>query len=126
MCSSTTSPRTARERKRPTGERSTSPTRSPPPSKAGLGGLTRSLAVEVARRGVTVNAVAPGLVETDLTRELAHFESSVRRGVPMGRPASLHEVAACVRFLTSGDASYVTGQTINVDGGLAAMALSID
>jgi len=94
-------------------------------AKAGLGGLTRALAVEVAQKGVTVNAVAPGLVETDLTRELAHFEASVRRAVPMRRPARLAEIAACVRFLASAEASYVTGQTLNVDGGLAAMAFSV-
>lgn len=95
-------------------------------SKAGLSGLTRALAVEVARRGVTVNAVAPGLVDTELTRELAHFQNSVRIGVPMGRPAQLAEIAACVRFLAGADASYVTGQTITVDGGLGAMAFSIE
>jgi 3-oxoacyl-[acyl-carrier protein] reductase len=95
-------------------------------AKAGLSGLTRALAVEVAHRGVTVNAVAPGLVETDLTRDLAHFEASVHRAVPMRRPARLDEIAACVRFLASSEASYVTGQTLTVDGGLAAMAFSID
>lgn len=94
-------------------------------SKAGLSGLTRALAVEVARRGITVNAVAPGLVDTELTRELPHFGNSVRAGVPMGRPARLAEVAACVRFLAGDDASYVTGQTVTVDGGLGAMAFSV-
>ncbi len=95
-------------------------------SKAGLSGLTRALAIEVARRGVTVNAVAPGLVATDLTRELGHFEESVRRAVPMRRPARLDEVAACVRFLAGDDASYITGQTVTVDGGLGAQAFAID
>jgi 3-oxoacyl-[acyl-carrier protein] reductase len=94
-------------------------------SKAALGGLTRALAVEVAHKGVTVNAVAPGLVETDLTRELAHFEASVRKAVPIRRPARLEEVAACVRFLASDEASYVTGHTLSVDGGLGALAFSI-
>jgi 3-oxoacyl-[acyl-carrier protein] reductase len=94
-------------------------------SKAGLTGLTRALAVEVAHKGVTVNAVAPGLVETDLTRELAHFEASVRNAVPMRRPGRLEEVAACVRFLASEEASYVTGQTLTVDGGLAALAFNV-
>lgn len=95
-------------------------------SKAGLSGLTRALAVEVAHKGITVNAVAPGLVETDLTRDLAHFEASVRNAVPMRRPARLEEIVACVRFLASKEASYVTGQTLTVDGGLAALAFSIN
>ncbi len=95
-------------------------------SKAALSGLTRALAVEVAHRGVTVNAVAPGLVATDLTRELGHFEASVARAVPMRRPAELHEVAQGVRFLASEHASYITGQTLTIDGGLSAMAFSLN
>jgi 3-oxoacyl-[acyl-carrier protein] reductase len=95
-------------------------------AKAGLSGLTRAMAIEVAYRGVTVNAVAPGLVETDLTRDLGHFEASVRRAVPMRRPARPEEVAACVRFLAGDEASYVTGQTLTVEGGLGALAFSID
>lgn len=94
-------------------------------AKAGLSGLTRALAVEVARKGVTVNAVAPGLIETDLTRDLGHFAASVRAAVPMRRPGKVAEVAACVRFLAGDDASYVTGQTLTVDGGLAALAFSV-
>jgi 3-oxoacyl-[acyl-carrier protein] reductase len=95
-------------------------------SKAALAGLTRALAVEVAHRGVTVNAVAPGLVATDLTRDLGHFETSVKRGVPMRRPAHLNEIAAGVRFLASDEASYITGQTLTIDGGLSAMAFSLN
>ena len=95
-------------------------------SKAALSGLTRALAVEVAHRGVTVNAVAPGLVATDLTRELGHFNASVARAVPMRRPAELHEVAEGVRFLASNQASYVTGQTLTIDGGLSAMAFNLN
>lgn len=95
-------------------------------SKAALSGLTRALAVEVAHRGVTVNAVAPGLVATDLTRELGHFDASVARAVPMRRPAALHEVAQGVRFLASEQASYITGQTLAIDGGLSAMAFSLN
>lgn len=94
-------------------------------SKAALGGLTRALAVEVARRGITVNAIAPGLVATDLTRELGHFETSVKRGVPMARPAELAEIAEGVRFLASDGASYITGQTLTIDGGLSAQAFSL-
>ena len=95
-------------------------------SKAALSGITRALAVEVAHRGVTVNAVAPGLVATDLTRELGHFNASVARAVPMRRPAELHEVAEGVRFLASDQASYITGQTLVIDGGLSAMAFSLN
>lgn len=94
-------------------------------SKAALSGMTRALAVEVAHRGVTVNAIAPGLVATDLTRELAHFDNSVRRGVPMGRPARLSEIAEAARFLAADSASYITGHTLAVDGGLSAMAFSL-
>ncbi len=86
-------------------------------SKAGLIGFTKTVAVEVARRGVTVNAVAPGLVETKLTEgigdELADSIPARRRGTP-------EEVAACVRFLVSDEAAYVTGSVLTVDGGLSA------
>ncbi len=94
-------------------------------SKAALSGLTRALAVEVAHHGVTVNAVAPGLVATDLTRELGHFDVSVARAVPMRRPAGLQEIAEGVRFFASDQASYITGQTLTIDGGLSAMAFSL-
>ena len=94
-------------------------------AKSGLAGLTRALAVEMAPKGITVNAVAPGLVRTDLTHEVGHFEDSARGKVPMRRPGRVEEIAACVRFLASEGASYVTGQTLTVDGGLAASAFSI-
>ncbi|MFF4569308.1 3-oxoacyl-ACP reductase family protein [Streptomyces sp. NPDC001410] len=94
-------------------------------AKSGLAGLTRALGVEMAPKGITVNAVAPGLIRTDLTREVGHFEDSARRKVPMRRPGRVEEVAACVRFLASSEASYVTGQTLTVDGGIAASAFSI-
>jgi 3-oxoacyl-[acyl-carrier protein] reductase len=86
-------------------------------AKAGLIGMTRTIAVEVARRGVTVNAVAPGFIETDMTRDLPG-EALAR--VPARRAGRPQEVAACVRFLASGDADYITGSTIYVDGGMAA------
>jgi 3-oxoacyl-[acyl-carrier protein] reductase len=86
-------------------------------SKAGLEALTRTVACEVARRNVTVNAVAPGLVETELTAGLG---DGLLDGVPARRAGTPEEVAACVRFLASDEASYVTGATLTVDGGLSA------
>ena len=86
-------------------------------SKAGLIGLTRTVAAEVARRGVTVNAVAPGLVETEMTGDLA---AELVEEVPARRAGTPADVAACVRFLASDEAGYVTGSTLTVDGGLSA------
>ena len=86
-------------------------------SKAGLIGFTRTVAVEVARRGVTVNAVAPGFVETQLT---AGIGNGLVDAIPAKRAGTPEEVAACVRFLASDEASYVTGTTLTVDGGLSA------
>ena len=87
-------------------------------SKAGVIGFTKTVAVEVARRGVTVNAVAPGLIETDLTEEILGGE--LAKAIPARRVGTPEEVAACVRFLASEEASYVTGTTLTVDGGLSA------
>jgi 3-oxoacyl-[acyl-carrier protein] reductase len=86
-------------------------------AKAGLIGLTKTVAAEVARRGVTVNAVAPGFIETDMTADLP---DSVMQAVPARRPGTPEEVAAAVRFLASDDAGYVTGTTLFVDGGMSA------
>jgi 3-oxoacyl-[acyl-carrier protein] reductase len=86
-------------------------------AKAGLIALTKTSAVEVARRGVTVNAVAPGLIETDF---IGGASKEIVQAIPARRIGTPEEVAACVRFLTSDEASYVTGAVLTVDGGLAA------
>ena len=86
-------------------------------SKAGLVAMTKTVATEVARRNVTVNAVAPGLIETDMTEDLG---DGLLGMVPARRAGTPDEVAACVRFLTSNDAAYVTGVCLTVDGGLTA------
>ncbi|MDX6622200.1 MAG: 3-oxoacyl-[acyl-carrier protein] reductase [Solirubrobacterales bacterium] len=87
-------------------------------SKAGVIGFTKTVAVEVARRGVTVNAVAPGLIETALTEGIVGGE--LEQAIPARRVGTPAEVAACIRFLASEEASYVTGTTLTVDGGLSA------
>lgn len=86
-------------------------------AKAGLIGMSRSLAAEVAGRGITVNTVAPGIIGTQLTEDVSR---SIIDLIPAGRPGTPEEVAACVRFLASADARYVTGATLPVDGGLSA------
>jgi 3-oxoacyl-[acyl-carrier protein] reductase len=87
-------------------------------SKAGLIGFTRTVAAEVARRGVTVNAVAPGFIETEMTHGLD--VSALVERVPARRIGTPDDVAACVAFLVSEEAGYVTGSTLTVDGGLTA------
>jgi 3-oxoacyl-[acyl-carrier protein] reductase len=86
-------------------------------SKAGLIGFTKTVAAEVARRNITVNAVAPGLVQTDLSEGVGDH---LLEHVPARRAGTPEEVAACVRFLASSEAAYVTGTTLTVDGGLSA------
>ncbi len=89
-------------------------------SKAGLVGFARSLARELGRRNITVNVVAPGFVDTDMTAGLSEqIKSAAKERIPLGRTASPEEVAKVVRFLASADAGYVTGAVLPVDGGLA-------
>lgn len=88
-------------------------------SKAGLIGLTKSMAREFASRNITVNAVAPGFIETDMTHVLTEDQKSAMLGaVPLGRAGTVADVAAAVRFLASEEAGYITGHTLDVNGGL--------
>jgi 3-oxoacyl-[acyl-carrier protein] reductase len=86
-------------------------------AKAGLIGMTKTVAAEVARRGVTVNAVAPGFIETEMTKDIPE---AVIDAIPARRVGAPEDVAAAVRFLASDDAGYVTGTTLFVDGGMSA------
>ncbi len=89
-------------------------------AKAGLEGFAKNLALEVAHRGITVNAVAPGLIATPMTEDIvARLEAAgrLRRAVPAGRGGKPEDVGALVRFLCSAEASYVTGTVLTVDGG---------
>jgi len=88
-------------------------------SKAGLIGFTKALALEVASRNITVNAVAPGLIDTDMTRAIAggaHEEWAAK--IPLGRLGTVDDVANAVRFLASDEASYITGHVLAVNGGM--------
>ncbi len=88
-------------------------------SKAGLIGLTRSLSKELAKRKVTVNAVAPGFIESDMTQALGDaILGEVKKKIPAARMGTADDVSACVLFLASNAASYVTGQVLTVDGGM--------
>lgn len=86
-------------------------------SKAGLIGLTKTVAKELASRGITVNAVAPGLIDTDMTRSLGLGEDALRAAIPLGRAGKAEEVAEAVAFLLQAD--YITGVVLRVDGGMA-------
>ena len=88
-------------------------------SKAGIIGFTKSLAKEVASRNILVNAVAPGFIDTDMTKVLSDsVKEGINSQIPLKRMGSPKEVAKVVKFLSSDDSSYITGQVINVDGGM--------
>ncbi len=88
-------------------------------SKAGIIGLTKSLAKEVAVRGIRVNAVAPGFVETDMTADLSdEIKAKAIEAIPLGRMGAAEDIAKSVAFLASDEAAYITGQTLVVDGGM--------
>ncbi|MHB1088391.1 MAG: 3-oxoacyl-ACP reductase FabG [Acidimicrobiales bacterium] len=88
-------------------------------AKAGLMGLARALAKEIATRGVTVNVVAPGLIETEMTSDLGAAKDQMSQMIPMARIGQPADIAGVVGFLASNDARYITGAVIPVDGGLA-------
>ncbi len=88
-------------------------------SKAGVIGLTKTAAKELATRNITVNAVAPGYIQTDMTEKLSdEAKDAFLTVIPLKRPGQADDVAAAVTFLASSGASYVTGQTLNIDGGM--------
>lgn len=88
-------------------------------AKAGVAGLTRSLAREIGSRGITVNCVAPGFIDTDMTRSLSEAQRNALLGqIPLGRLGSGEDVAAAVVFLASPGAAYITGTTVHVNGGM--------
>ena len=89
-------------------------------SKAGTTGMNKALAAEVASRGITVNCVAPGFIVTPMTDKLADSQKQqLLDTIPVGRLGEPEDVAACVSFLASDEAAYVTGQTLHVNGGMA-------
>ncbi|MFD8687467.1 3-oxoacyl-ACP reductase FabG [Streptomyces sp. NPDC059651] len=94
-------------------------------SKAGLEGFARSVALEVAHRGITVNVIAPGLVDTEFVDDLDLTEEWIRNTIPVRRAARPDEISSCARFLASAEAGYITGSTIAVDGGLSCSAFSL-
>jgi 3-oxoacyl-[acyl-carrier protein] reductase len=88
-------------------------------SKAGIMGLTKSMAKELGSRNITVNAVAPGYITTDMTNELNdEVKEQLKSSIPLGRLGTPDDVANLVCFLASDEAGYITGQTFNVDGGM--------
>jgi 3-oxoacyl-[acyl-carrier protein] reductase len=91
-------------------------------AKAGIIGLTRSIAKEVASRGITANAIAPGFIDTKMTHQLEEKQAQeLLKHIPVGYPGSPRDVAEAVAFLASEEARYITGQVLNVDGGMAGV-----
>ena len=91
-------------------------------AKAGMVGMSKSLAYEVASRGITVNAVAPGFIETAMTDKLNDDQkSAILQQIPAGRMGTPEEIAAAVLYLASAEAGYVTGSTLHVNGGMAML-----
>ena len=88
-------------------------------AKAGVAGMTRALAREIGSRNITVNCVAPGFIETDMTRSLTEAQTAaLLTQIPLGRLGSVEDVAAAVAYLASAEAGYVTGTTLHVNGGM--------
>ncbi len=88
-------------------------------SKAGIIGMTKSMAKELANRGITVNAIAPGFIQTDMTNVLTdEVKDEVKRVIPMGVMGKVEDVANLAAFLASDESGYITGQVIHVDGGM--------
>jgi 3-oxoacyl-[acyl-carrier protein] reductase len=88
-------------------------------TKAGIDGFTRALAQEIGSRGITVNSVAPGFIDTDMTRDLPEKQTeALLSQIPLGRLGQAEEIAAVVSFLASEGGAYITGETLHVNGGM--------
>tara|TARA_Y200000002_G_scaffold277466_1_gene231635 strand:- start:200 stop:919 length:720 start_codon:yes stop_codon:yes gene_type:complete len=91
-------------------------------SKAGVIGMTKSIAIELAKRNITVNSVSPGFIDTEMTASLSDEQKDfIKNKIPLARIGKPEDVAYCVKFLVSDQANYITGQTIHVNGGLAML-----
>ena len=91
-------------------------------SKAGIIGMTKSIAIELAKRNITVNSVSPGFIDTEMTAALSDEQKEfIKNKIPLARIGKPEDVAFCVKFLVSEEANYITGQTIHVNGGLAML-----
>jgi 3-oxoacyl-[acyl-carrier protein] reductase len=91
-------------------------------AKAGIIGFTKSLAKEIASRNITVNAVAPGFIDTEMTQRLdAKYKEELRKSIPSGKFGSPRDVAEAVAFFASDEAAYITGQVLNIDGGIGSL-----